>query len=132
MQRVSMSRLKAFTLTELLVVLAIIGILVLIALPNLMPLISRTRSTEAKNNLGYIYSLEKSYYLEHSKYSADLREIGFELDDAENAQYTYEIAEAGTTNFVIRATAKTDFDNDGAINVWEIDQKKNLKEVTPD
>ncbi|MGL4595958.1 MAG: type IV pilin protein [Bacteroidia bacterium] len=132
MRRVFKPQLKAFTLTELLVVLAIIGILVLIALPNLMPLISRTRSTEAKNNLGYIHSLEKTYYLEHSKYSSDLREIGFELDDPANAQYTYEIAEAGTTNFVIRATAKTDFDNDGNINVWEIDQQKNLKEVTPD
>lgn len=33
-------RLKAFSLPELLVVLVIIGILVLIALPNMMPLIS--------------------------------------------------------------------------------------------
>ncbi len=132
MPRVSIYRLKAFTLTELLVVLAIIGILVLIALPNLMPLISRTRSTEAKNTLSYLHSLEKTYYYEHSKYSNDLRELGFELDNSENIQYTFEIVEAGTTNFIIRATAKTDFDNDGAINVWEIDQQKNLKEVTPD
>lgn len=33
--------LRAFSLTELLVVLVIIGILVLVAMPNLMPLISR-------------------------------------------------------------------------------------------
>ncbi|WP_418409938.1 prepilin-type N-terminal cleavage/methylation domain-containing protein, partial [Alistipes sp.] len=39
--------LRAFSLPELLVVLVIIGILVLIALPNLMPLISRAKSTEA-------------------------------------------------------------------------------------
>ena len=36
-------RLRGFSLPELLVVLVIIGILVLIALPNLMPLISRRR-----------------------------------------------------------------------------------------
>lgn len=39
-------RLRAFSLPELLVVLVIIGILVLIALPNLMPLISRAKATE--------------------------------------------------------------------------------------
>lgn len=37
-------RLRAFSLPELLVVLVIIGILVLIALPNLMPLISRAKA----------------------------------------------------------------------------------------
>lgn len=40
--------LMAFSLTELLVVLVIIGILVLVAMPNLMPLISRAKATEAQ------------------------------------------------------------------------------------
>lgn len=39
--------LRAFSLTELLVVLVIIGILVLVAMPNLMPLISRAKATKA-------------------------------------------------------------------------------------
>lgn len=124
--------LRAFTLTELLVVLAIIGILVLLALPNLMPLISKTRSTEAKQNLAYLHSLQKAFYLENSKYSPDLKVLGFELEDANSAQYSYEVISAGNTGYKARATAKTDFDNDGSINVWEIDQQKNLKEITPD
>jgi type IV pilus assembly protein PilE len=124
-------RLPAFTLTELLVVLAIIGILLLIALPNLMPLISKTRSTEAKQNLTYIHSLQKLWFMEHSEYSSNLNEVGFELDNPEEAQYTYEVS-GSKSSFKATATAVTDFDNDGQINVWEIDQKKNLKEVTPD
>jgi type IV pilus assembly protein PilE len=131
MKKRSVAKLAAFTLTELLVVLAIIGILLLIALPNLMPLISKTRSTEAKQNLTYIHSLQKSWYMEHSKYSADLKELGFELENTGEAQYTYEITGAGTS-FKAKATAKTDFDNDGQINVWEIDQSKYLHEITPD
>lgn len=124
-------KLQAFTLTELLVVLAIIGILLLIALPNLMPLISKSRSTEAKQNLTYIHSLERSWYMEHSKYSSDLKELGFELENEGEAQYRYEITSSGST-FKAVATAITDFDNDGQINVWEIDQLKNLHEITPD
>lgn len=127
----AMKRVRAFTLTELLVVLAIMGILLLIALPNLMPLISKTRGTEAKQNLAFIHSLEKSWYMEHSKYTADLKELGFELENAEEAQYRYEIVASGST-FKATATAITDFDNDGQINVWEIDQNKNLHEITPD
>ncbi len=42
------ARINAFSLPELLVVLVIIGILVLVALPNLMPLISRAKATEAQ------------------------------------------------------------------------------------
>lgn len=44
----------AFTLHELLVVLVIIGILVLLALPRLMPLITRTKSTEAQLQLKHL------------------------------------------------------------------------------
>ena len=43
--------LRAFSLTELLVVLVIIGILVLVAMPNLMPLISRAKATGYNSNL---------------------------------------------------------------------------------
>src|SRR6185503_3795487 len=70
-------RVKAYTLTEILVVLVIIGILVLLALPNLLPLITKAKSTEAKVQLEHIQTLEKNYFYEHSKYAKDLTEIGF-------------------------------------------------------
>ena len=64
--------LRAFSLTELLVVLVIIGILVLVAMPNLMPLISGAKATEAQQQLTFLHSLEKSYFYTYSRYSADL------------------------------------------------------------
>ncbi|MGB3948984.1 MAG: prepilin-type N-terminal cleavage/methylation domain-containing protein [Bacteroidia bacterium] len=130
------NKLKAFTLMELLIVLIIIGILVLLALPNLMPLISKAKSTEAQLQLEHVHTLEKTYFYLHSKYSTDLKEISFEpavlTSNGGNANYQIEIIEATNNSFKGRATAVTDFDGDGTLNVWEVDQDKNIKEVTPD
>jgi type IV pilus assembly protein PilE len=129
-------KVKAYTLSELLVVLVIIGILILIALPNLMPLISKAKATEAKMQLTHLQSLEKNYFYMYSKYSADFNEIGFAQEKLVtqdgNANYQIEIMEATMTQFKARATAVADFDGDGNINVWEIDQDKKLIEVTKD
>src|SRR6201986_4394200 len=97
-RRLKQGGLKAFTLTEGLVVLIIIGILVLLALPNLMPLISKAKSTEAKLQLQHVYTLEKNYFYEKSHYSKDLTGISFEQQklspDGGNANYRIEIVDA--------------------------------------
>ncbi|MFA8301332.1 MAG: prepilin-type N-terminal cleavage/methylation domain-containing protein [Hyphomicrobiales bacterium] len=129
-------KIKSFTLTELLVVLLIIGILILLALPNLMPLISRAKSTEAQLQLEHLYTLEKSHFYLHSKYSGDLQDIGFEqsklVSDGGHANYIIEVIEFDQGHFLGRATSITDFDGDGTFNVWEIDEDKNIKEVIKD
>ncbi len=131
-------RLQAFTLTEVLIVLVILGILILLALPNLMPLITRAKSTEAKIQLEHLYTLQKTHFYEKSKYTGNISEIGFVQEplttegDQGRANYRIDVVQASTSAFVARATAVVDFDADGVFNVWEIDQDKNLKEVTPD
>lgn len=134
--KISGKKLRAFTLMELLIVLIIIGILVLLALPNLMPLISKAKSTEAQLQLEHIHTLEKTYFYLHSKYSSDFTEISFEpavlTTQGGNANYQIEVVESTNTVFKARATAITDFDGDGILNVWEVDQDKHIKEITPD
>lgn len=131
-------RVKAYTLTEILVVLVIIGILVLLALPNLLPLITKAKSTEAKLQLEHLQTLEKNYFYEHSKYCRNLTELGFvqeklTTDNKDGrANYRIEVTNATNTSFTGRATAVVDFNGNGTFNVWEIDQDKTLKEVTPD
>jgi len=132
------TKVSAYTLTELLIVLVIIGILILMALPILMPLISKTRSVEAKQMLKHIHTLEKTFHYEHARYSNSLDDIGFEQEKlaSENgggaANYRIEIIDATNTNFMARATSVTDFDNDGQFNIWEIDHNQSLREVVKD
>ena len=127
---------QAFSLPELLVVLVIVGILVLIALPNLMPLISKAKSMEAQQQLVFLHTLEKSYFYIHSHYSVSLEEVGFEharlVTEGGSANYRIEVVSADERGFRATATAVVDFDGDGVYNVWEINQDKELKEIIKD
>lgn len=128
--------LKAFSLPEILVVLVIIGILVLIALPNLMPLITKAKSTEAQQQLIFLHTLQKNNFYTYSRYAESLEELGFEqqklVSDGGNANYLIEIEEADSKGFRATATSVVDFNGDGIYNVWEINQNKELKEVVKD
>lgn len=129
-------KLPSFSLTELLIAMAIVGILILIALPNLMPLISDAKSTEAKMQLKHVQTLQQRYFYVHSKYSADIQTIGFEQEklttEGGNANYVIEIVDASTSSFKARATSVVDFDQDGTFNVWEIDNEQKLVETVKD
>jgi len=136
MKKLIFKKVSAFNLQELLIVLVIIGILLLLALPNLMPLISKTKSLEAQTQLKHISNLEKQFFFMYSKYSPDFTSIDFEapktVQQNGNANYAYEIIESSNKGFKARATAITDFDSDGVFNIWEIDQNGLPKEIIKD
>ncbi len=130
-------RIKAYTLTELLVVLVIIGILILLALPELMPLVTRAHSMEAKNALKMVQTLEKTHFYEYAKYTTELDKIGFEhqkpvTEEGGSAKYIIEITDVSPNTFTAQATAVVDFDGDGQFNVWEINELGELIEVVKD
>lgn len=129
-------KINAFTLNEMLMVLAIIGILMLLALPTFMPLISKTKAQEAKIQLKFIANLQTQYRYLNSKYTMEFNELDFEspktVNEGGTANYRYEVIEASTGNFKARAEAVVDFDGDGVFNVWEIDENGNPKEVIKD
>lgn len=127
---------EGFSMTELMVVLVIIGILTLIALPRFMSITTKAKTTEAKSQLRMVHTLMKSYYFEHDRYTTDLAAVGYEpvptVDDGGNARYAISIESAEGGQFVAIATAVVDFDKDGQYNVWEVDQEGIVRERTPD
>ena len=59
---------KGFTLIELMIVVAIIGILAAIAIPNFLKFQAKSKQSEAKSNLGAIFTGEVSYFGENNTY----------------------------------------------------------------
>lgn len=68
---------QGFTLVELMIVVAIVGILASVAVPNYMKYQSKARQTEAKIALAAVYTSEKSSYAENSSYHSCLPHIGY-------------------------------------------------------
>ncbi len=72
----------------------------------------------------------------HSKYSNDFNSIDFippkTVTEGGTANYNYQIIESSNNTFKAKAVAVTDFDGDGVLNVWEIDQDQNLKQLVKD
>ena len=126
----------AMSFLEILIALVIIGILVLLAMPNFMPLISKAKSTEAQLQLEHLYTLEKTYFYQYSKYSINLEDVGYIQEklssEGGKANYKIVITEATEKGFKATATSVVDFNGDGKYNVWEVDQEKGLKETTKD
>lgn len=126
----------AFSLAEILIVLAIMGILIMLVVPKQAGVASRTKSLEAQQELKMIHNLQYAYFLQFSKYSSDIQEINYIphklLTEGGSALYEVSIYEASPTGFKAKAEAVQDFNGDGKRNIWEIDQEGQLKEIQPD
>ncbi len=137
---------RGFSLTELMIVVAIIGILAVIAIPNFLKYQARAKQSEAKNNLVAIHTSELAYFAENNKYSDDFNAIGFAVLGS-SQWYYYELgnSSSGTlppgctastldqvsqTGFTAVATAN--IDGDSTCDAWTIDENRTLLNVTND
>lgn len=125
-----------FSLTELLVVIVVIGVLIMLALPQFSSVVTKAKETEAKSMLKHLHSLEEAYYYEKDTYTSDLEAIGFGqqklVTNGGDARYKIEVTKADTYSYLATATAVVDFDKDGVFNVWTVNQDGEIKQTVAD
>ena len=121
---------KAFTLTELLVVIILVGILASIAIPRFGRSTDKAMESEAVMALRQVQELQKIYYLEHKTFTQDLKAIDFEQEatvtaDPENGTARYEITieSADTEDFLAVATPVVQ-----DLNTFEISKRGKAKQ----
>ena len=81
-----------FTLIELMITVAILGILASVAIPTFLQYQARARQSEAKTSLGAIYMGQHAYWIENMRYGC-MGEIRYII--AGRTRYTYRSGQAG-------------------------------------
>jgi type IV pilus assembly protein PilA len=78
---------SGFTLIELMIVVAIIGILAAVGVPQYQKFQARARQSEARTALAGIYTAQKSFAVESNSYSGCIAQTGYERSGS-TAYYT--------------------------------------------
>ncbi len=138
---------KGFTLIELMIVVAIIGILAAIAIPNFMTFRLKAKTSEAKSNLGSIRTCQEAYRAEKDLYygvtryplavaivtstpwvtaNTEFSAIGFAPSG--KVYYNYLVDTITDTSFLAHAYA--DLDGDGVEAEYRITQASDIANPT--
>jgi len=139
---------RGFTLIELMIVVAIIGILAAIAIPNFLKFQAKARQSEAKTNLSSVSTSQIAYFAEKNNWADTFDLIGWSPQGTTKFRYqigngTSYLGESNCnlpsgscagcpapSNQVVdytngfTATAEGNIDSDATTDCWWIDNRK--------
>ncbi len=136
---------RGFSLVELMIVVAIIGILAALAVPRFQMFQAKARQSEAKNNLSHIFTLEHSYFGDNDVYAPiaavgatgecpGTNVVGFRVGpctagDRTKIRYTYTATFTSNESFTGTAAALANVIVAGCTqtDTWTINQDKALR-----
>src|SRR5207245_9873841 len=103
---------KGFTLVELLVVLATLGIISALAIPMFQGFIKKAKAVEGEVALSEIKRLEEQYSADNLRFSGSLPTIGYDPSRLKYYTITIQLNVAGPPPFLYQATAVANLDDD--------------------
>jgi prepilin-type N-terminal cleavage/methylation domain-containing protein len=110
---------SGFTLIELMIVVAIIGVLAAIALPKYQNSSIRAQQAEALTTLGTVYAHQIAYKAENLTFGSSEAEIGFDLTGLRRYG---PVVFTNVTNATYTATITANLDADPVLDTWELTQ----------
>ena len=127
---------KGFSLVELMIVVAIIGVLSALAVPKFQSFQAKAKQSEAKSNLSHIYTLEQSYFGDRDVFYALIQtptsgvvppnDLGFDIQGHRRYQYNVALTAAGFDAFAYANTLTVISSNCLQKDQWKINHLKEL------
>lgn len=100
------TKLKGFTLGELMITVAIVGILMAVAVPTYTNYVIRSNRTDALDTLNIILEAQERYYGDNRTYTVDLSDLGMTPDAngdyySVKSLYILQVARCGVANLTV-------------------------------
>ncbi|MEI6894894.1 MAG: type IV pilin protein [Colwellia sp.] len=122
---VKLNKATGFTLIELMIVTAIIGILAAVAYPSYTEFLARSHRTEALRELVRLANLQEQLFVDSRAYTISMADLGVDVDTngnyiTSNTLYKISTSVAGST-FILTAKAQNGQEtNDAACKEMKI------------
>ena len=114
---------RGMTLIELLIVVAIVGILAAIAGPAWNDQVIKSRRADARNTLLAAQIEQEQYRANNLTYATSMSAMGMgRFDSTTRDYYRVEVVSADATSFLITATPNGNQANDSTCNVFAVRQ----------
>ena len=141
---------KGFTLIELMIVVAIIGILAAIAIPNFLRFQAKSKQAEAKTNLGAMGTTAEAFRAEYDTYTTPVLNLGWKEQGACRYAYYYNGGRhdctANPTGYALCASTQTtlatitgftasaggNIDKDATCDMWNYNDARTLSNPVND
>lgn len=88
---------KGFTLIEIMITVAILGIISAIALPSYTEHVKKGKRSDAKVELLRLAQMQESYFVQNLSYAKDLTQLGFGANTIDSDKQLYDLVMGGVT-----------------------------------